>query len=105
MVGGSKTLYEEIYGEPLPEHFKFKQGTIEHREALIFKSGGLGGVFMLRRPSATTILVFGQVSIEYPTLGQIHFLEKYFRNPFRPTEEERILFEIEFGIKYPLKNG
>lgn len=30
-------------------------------------------------------------------------LDKHFRYPLLPTEEERTLFEIEFGIQYPLK--
>lgn len=30
-------------------------------------------------------------------------LEKHFKYPLLPTEEERTLFEIEFGFEYPLK--
>lgn len=33
----------------------------------------------------------------------ISHLEKYFKYPLLPTEEECTLFEIEFGIKYPIE--
>lgn len=29
-------------------------------------------------------------------------LTKYFKHPLVPTEEERVLFEIEFGFSYPV---
>lgn len=30
-------------------------------------------------------------------------LERRFKHPLLPTEEERTLFEIEFGLEYPIK--
>lgn len=33
---------------------------------------------------------------------EVPHLERYFEDPTKPTDEELMLFEIEFGRKYPL---
>lgn len=32
---------------------------------------------------------------------RVTFLENYFLDPLNPTEDECVLFELEFGVQYP----
>lgn len=46
--------------------------------------------------------VYGDFNTYNAEGGVISNLEKYFKYPLLPTEEERTLFKIEFGVDYPL---
>lgn len=45
---------------------------------------------------------FGNFNV-YDKMDYIRFIEKHFKYPLLPTEEERTLFEIEFGVSYPIE--
>lgn len=43
----------------------------------------------------------GKVSLFYKD-KPYRYLENYFLDPFQPTTEEKELFEMEFGVDYPI---
>lgn len=53
--------------------------------------------------SRVEINEYGLFNIFLETVGYSNYLEKHFKYPLLPTEEEKTLFEIENGIAYPIK--
>lgn len=47
--------------------------------------------------------MYGDFNTYSSEFDVIKHLEKHFKYPLLPTEEERILLQIEHGVRYPLK--
>lgn len=95
--------YEELYGEPLPDRFEYFFSNLM-TSRYIYRNDMCRSHLVIRSAGNSTIHTYGIISmiiVDWPKI--IHFLDKHFRNPFKPTEEERVLFEIEHGFSYPIE--
>lgn len=94
--------YEELYGEALPVGWEIREGTYEFYYKQDVK------LAKIHISSGSLSPLTGRISIQCYTPTKKRWsirghLEKHFRNPFKPTEEERTLFEIEHGFSYPFQ--
>lgn len=65
----------------------------------------IGGSFNLDMNISDTLLAEEGAFICYNNDEKVPFLERFFKNPLIPTEEELVLFELENGFKYLIPAG